>query len=349
MVVWKDKAYLFIGSLYDHAFDLKTEKWFMPYSSVGPLIAFCTVLLGDKMYVFGGEDHGRPLGTDQTSLWLSISSTNSWEHLSGTIEGVPTVEEPKVRTLPSMWAAPNERKIYVMYGSANRTIAAVKHAAAGNIDYAYDEFWSYDVASKKWERERLRGNYPSPRTEAASAYCNSVGATVIYDGYHDSMQTTVETHCDMKKGNSGFTFFGDTFLFDTKTRNWRHVLVRGFPSYRSMSTLVSDPDTGKIYYYLFGDFIPSKALLGRLKIDTEGEWTSEDLLRDLRSEKMGPWMRCFSCRKCGITWQQCAGSCGRKVLLLFGGLSKAGWKEHKDKFRCTKIQALMTSTIKIFN
>lgn len=293
-------------------------------------------------------------------------TTNSWEHLSGTIEGVPTVTEPNLRILPCMWAAPNERKIYIMYGSANRTLAAVHHASGGaDIDYPYDDFWSYDVDSKKWERERLRGNFPSPRTEATSSQCDSVGGALVYGGYHGCMRT-METKWALQERHYSFSYFGDTFLFDSKTRNWKHVLVKGFPSYRAMSTVVCDPETGKIYLfggmsvfyypitalyahfspgYTNSDFVPSNALnlrvyydVWQLKINTEGgHWNEDDLKRDLRSEKMGPWMRCFACGKCGITWQKCAGSCGGKTYFCSENCQKAGWKEHKAKFSCSKV------------
>lgn len=73
MRVWRDKAYLFIGTQSLHVFDLVTEKWSIlkttiprgkmwPYSLVGPLIAFASALFEDKFYVFGGDDGGDPLG-----------------------------------------------------------------------------------------------------------------------------------------------------------------------------------------------------------------------------------------------------------------------------------------------
>lgn len=98
-----------------------------------------------------------------------------------------------VRILPCMWPAPNERKIYVMYGSADRLLA-VKHAPGGA-----------DIDSKKWGRERLRGNHPKLK-QPARGYEN-----VLWVPSCGPMNTT-KSKCNMQKGSHTFTFFGDTFL-----------------------------------------------------------------------------------------------------------------------------------------
>jgi len=61
---------------------------------------------------------------------------------------------------------------------------------------------------------------------------------------------TIESDPDMFKTIFGYAFLGDTFIFNPTTGIWQHVLVKGFPSYRAMSSIACDPDTGKVY--LFG-------------------------------------------------------------------------------------------------
>ncbi|KAE9402519.1 galactose oxidase [Gymnopus androsaceus JB14] len=362
--VWRDKAYLFVGTQSLHVFDLVTERWSIlkttlprgkvwPYYSSGTVKGFASTLFEGKFYVFGGEDGGNPLG--QNIFMVLDLTANKWEHLSGSSENIPKTFEPNLRAVPCMWTAPNQRKIFIMYGSANRTQARYDNAAgAGEIDYTYDDFWSYHVDDKKWERERLRGSYPSPRTEAASAFSDGTGRAVVYGGYHGSMKTLdSETPWGSpgeidRSGCFEFAVFGDTFVYNPESRIWQHVLVRGFPSYRAMATIACDPDTGKVYLfggYTNSDFVPSKSIVGRvhndvwmLKIDLPGgNWNAEDIQRDRRNEKMGPWMRCFTCGNCGITWQKCGGSCGGKYYFCSKECQKAGRDEHKEKQGCRKL------------
>ncbi|KAF9065817.1 hypothetical protein BDP27DRAFT_1269124 [Rhodocollybia butyracea] len=357
MQVWNDKTYLFVGTRTLHVFDLVSEEWFFltttlrrgmqwPYSLEGNLQSFNTAVLDDKLYVFGGEDGENPLG--QNILVVLDLSTNEWEHLSGTSDHRSQSFEPNLRSLCCMWAVPHQRKIYILYGNANRIKARYESAPGGaDNDYTYDDFWSYHVDNRKWERERLRGNYPSPRTEAASVFSNASGKAVVYGGYHGSLPT-VENAPGHPNQKFKFSFFGDTFVYNPDTNIWKHVLVRGFPSYRAMSTFASDPDTGKIYLsggYSDSDFVPSKNIgirvyhdVWTLKLDLPGgHWNPQDLTRDLRAEKMGPWMRCFTCGNCGITWQKCAGACGGKYFFCSKECQISGWKEHKEKHGCRKL------------
>ncbi|KAK7446264.1 hypothetical protein VKT23_014469 [Stygiomarasmius scandens] len=356
MRVWQDKVHLFSGRLQVQVFDLVTEKWSIlntslprnkswPYPSSG-LEAFNTALLDDTLYVFGGQDSNDALGNN---LFMALHlPTAKWDHISGTPTMIPKKDQPECRTLPAMWAVPEQRKIYVMYGSALRT-----HARFGNrphgaeIDHTWDDQWSFHVDERKWKRERMRGNYPSPRTEHASVFSTAMNRTIIYGGYH-SNHGFKENDPDMFQGVFGYAYFGDAFLWNPDTGIWQHILVKGFPSYRSMSSLTCDPETGKLYMFggfCNGDFIPTKNMMGRfysdvwqLKIDTPGgHWDPKDLERDIRAEKMGPWLRCFTCGNCGITFQKCAGTCGGKYYFCSKDCQRAGWKEHKSKHGCRKI------------
>ncbi|KAF9062178.1 hypothetical protein BDP27DRAFT_1484114 [Rhodocollybia butyracea] len=340
MRVWEDKAYLFVGTLTLCVFDLVTEQWSLlrttiqrgqpwPYSPIGPLGSYSTTVLDHKLYVFSGEDG--------QNIFMALDLlTNKWEHLSGTSDHHPNL------------SSPISRKIYIMYGCANRTQAALnQEPGGGENDYTYDDFWSYHVDNKKWTRERLRGSYPSSRTETACAFSDAMGRAVVYGGYHGSM-SMIEMSLDNTRRLHTYAYFGDTFVYNPDTNIWQHVLVRGFPSYRATATLVSDPDTGKLYLYggyNNSDYVPANHVSGRayndvwtLKLDLPGgHWNPEDLSRDLRAEKMGPWMRCFTCGNCGVTWQKCAGACGGKYYFCSKDCHRAGWKEHKEKHGCRKL------------
>ncbi|KAJ3813993.1 hypothetical protein F5876DRAFT_86746 [Lentinula aff. lateritia] len=229
-------------------------------------------------------------------------STNKWEHLSGSSEHVPIISTQP--PFPTMHVGCSK-------ASANWTQVRYKQAAgAAECDYTYDDFWSWPANGKKWDCEQMGGGYPSPRTEAAS----------------DTMYE--------------FAFYGDTFIYDPEANLWQHVPVRGFPSYRAMSTIVSDPDTGKIY--LFGgytnlDFVPAKNFslqafndILTLKLDLPGgHWNPDDLTRDVRAGKTGPRMR--------VALPAYAGACGGKYFFGSKDCQRRGWKEHNEKYGCRKL------------
>ncbi|EAU80938.2 hypothetical protein CC1G_03114 [Coprinopsis cinerea okayama7 len=129
---------------------------------------------------------------------------------------------------------------------------------------------------------------------------------------------------------------------------WRHVLTRGFPTYRCQPALHSDPDTGKVYLYggfTTSDFIPTRKAfatrsfgdLWQLRIDIEGgDFSQVDLEDEARTARAGPWLRCFTCGNAG-RWKKCSGQC--KGLAGFCGVEcqKEGWKEHKRIHKCRKV------------
>jgi len=107
--------------------------------------------------------------------------TAKWEHISGYFNVTPEHDNPEVRTLPCMWAIPEQRKIYMMYGSAQRVQARIHNKPHGaKIDHTWSDLWSFHVDQKKWTRERMRGNYPCPRTEAASDFCSGMNRAIVF-------------------------------------------------------------------------------------------------------------------------------------------------------------------------
>lgn len=261
--VWNDTVYLFTGhDDFILTYDLvkgrwrktgtkfqarKGQKW--PYRKEF-VDQCCAVVLEDKLYVFGGDDNNVSLGTN--ILTVLDLKTNIWEHVSGTSENEPRAFEPNLRRQAQAWAVPEQRRFYVLFGNAGRLNAMIAHKKWGfQNDYTYDDMWSYDIVESKWRRERLRGNHPSPRTEASAIYNPTLKRAIVYGGYNSSTATAVDAQTVYS-----YSFYGDTFIFDPETKLWKHVLTRGFPSYRAMAQFAIDPRTGKTYLY-GGEYFPS--------------------------------------------------------------------------------------------
>lgn len=138
----------------------------------------------------------------------------------------------------------------------------------------------------------------------------------MYGGYNPELPTLFQPMnlC------FGFTYYADTYILDHSTPKsvWKHVLTQGFPTYRAQSSLLTDPDTGRMY--LFGgytntDLVPSGnhartrsfGDLWELRIDVPGGHFEEvDLDDEERNARMGPWQKCFTCGNVG-PWKKCGG------------------------------------------
>lgn len=254
--VWDDRAWLFTGSKKVWVFDLHKEIWTTvitdlrdtkwPYAK-DYLSDHCVTTFDGKLYVFGGEDLNAIIGTN---LFMVLDlRTLKWTYLGGTSDMVPNGRYPGPRRLASMWVVPEQKRLYLLYGSASRQAAMISGKQYGSQnDYTYDDMWSYDLADPsagQWTRERFRCNFPSPRTEMASIYNPTLGRTIVYGGYAAFLPASTED------GNHyAFAFFGETYAMNPATKIWQQAVVRGFPSYRAQSQFFVDDTTGKTY--LFG-------------------------------------------------------------------------------------------------
>lgn len=262
--IWKEKAYCFVGKLKIAVFDLVSEQWVVvqttmprgrpwPYDSNGNRVAsFATTIMDGVLYVFGGKDGNCLLGNN---IFMALDlETMRWTHISGTSKHVMPKFEPELRTDPAMWAVPSQSKVYILYGAALRSAAGLNNAPHGSQnDYTHTDFWSYDVAEKRWAREKLRGSHAAWRTEMAHAFAPALGRVVVFGGYNGSLMTINDQTRSLPSGEPEslfqFCYFGDTVLFDPQTRLWQHVLVKGFPSYRAFASVACDPADGKIYVF----------------------------------------------------------------------------------------------------
>jgi hypothetical protein len=222
------------------------------------------------------------------------------------------------------------------------------YGAAIGDDFNYDDAWSWNIPKGEWRREKLGGNPPCPRQEMAYTYNPKLDKAIVFGGYSPTLPTlwSDESHLD------SYNYFGDTFIsYPTASESplkWKHVLTRGFPTYRARSQLISDPETGKIY--LFGgytgrflipsgpnDVIGTFSDLWQLCIDEPGGFfEGVDYEDESRTAKPGPWQRCFACGSVGPFAKKCGGTCKGRAYFCDEECLAQAWKEHRRTHGCRK-------------
>jgi hypothetical protein len=187
MVVHPDsKAYLFTGRPQVDFFDLTTRKWGhiittykrddgrpgagrWPYAG-DRLTNYAMQCVDGRLYVFGGTHADSALGCN---LFLELDlQTREWRKLSGSaVPEKADYSSPGPRCHPTSWVGKDTNKIFIMYGDADRSAALISSEQHGSMhSYAYDDLWSYDIKNAKWNREKLSGNLPCPRSEMSCTY-----------------------------------------------------------------------------------------------------------------------------------------------------------------------------------
>ena len=134
-------------------------------------------------------------------------------------------------------------------GWVNMTPSVAPSPRAGHVmvyDKAHDEFltfggdrdgtflsdtWTYDAASNLWT-DRTHGIPPPPRGYYSLAIDPARGKVVMFGGY-DSLGP-----------------LGDTWVYDTSTRNWTDMTTSPAPSARHGAAMACDPVSG--IFFLFG-------------------------------------------------------------------------------------------------
>ncbi|TCD66271.1 hypothetical protein EIP91_001600 [Steccherinum ochraceum] len=345
MRIWNGKAYLFCGMQKIWVFDCATEKWSSlatklqgswPYPQ-NELFAYTSTILEGKLYVFGGDDSVTRLGTD---IFMELDlETLHWRHISGSSGLSPHRSRPGLRVFTQLFAVPEQRKLYLCFGDANRSQAErCGHPAGHHTDYPYDDLWSYSLEAQAWKRERLRGNFPCLRAEHSAVYNPHLKRAIVHGGYNADMSSATRFT---------FSFYSDAYVFNPENGIWQQVITRGFPTYRAQSALVVDPDTGITYLYggwTNSDYYPSKVILNRtfddlwqLKLDTDGGYFEEEEYDiDTRSVAHGPWNQCFSCKKLDVSLKKCMGTCEGLVFFCSKTCQEKGWTEHKEAHGCRK-------------
>ncbi|KAI0823483.1 hypothetical protein BC628DRAFT_1324930 [Trametes gibbosa] len=358
MAVHDGRAYLFRGSSVVDYLDIERERWgsiqtrfvnakgerlTWPYTR--GVTDYVVHIVDGKLYVFGGK-YQRPVGCNYFAV-LDIA-TKTWRHLSGIHDSAPlkpNYDEPGVRKNLASWVDESAKKIYIMYGMADRQGAAMFESDLGSSEgFVYDDYWSWDIAKGKWQRERVIGNFPCPRAEMSCCYNPSTKQTIMFGGYSPALPYIVES-----SGMSfGFNYFSDTFVLDRSASGaprWKQVITGNFPTYRAQGQLITDPASGRMY--LFGgytntDWVPtgnhdltrSYGDVWQLRLDVSGGLFDEvDWEDERRGAQLGPWMACYSCGSVGV-WKKCGGTCDRRVFFCTPKCQKNGWAEHRDKHGC---------------
>ncbi|KAJ7032600.1 hypothetical protein C8F04DRAFT_1107341 [Mycena alexandri] len=377
MLVHNDTAILFTGGPTVDVLDLVTETWTSFRTTYTPTAADIQAGVKDgwpyprelcndatiqiahnKMYVFGG-DHGTTSVVCNLFMELDLT-TRKWRRLTGYVRAPQHGDYscPGPRKSVSGWVSTDKKRIFLLFGQADRQGASLKNEAHGaESAFGYEDMWSWGIAEERWRRERMSGNPPCARTEMACTYNDKLQKTIVFGGYMPTLPTIV-----LEQGMQfDFSYFADTFVYDTtlKTPTFpndsptlaapkgKQVLTQGFPTYRCQAQLASDPKTGRTY--MFGGFtnnqyIPTRSKLfsrsfgdlWELRIDEVGGHFDEvNVEEEMRSAKAGPWQWCFSCAAAG-PWRKCGGSCKGRVFLCGEACLKEGWKEHKTMHACKK-------------
>jgi hypothetical protein len=131
-----------------------------------------------------------------------------------------------------------------------------------------------------------------------------------------------------------YSYYADTFLLDgdpgpasaRTSASWKHVLTRGFPTYRAQALLITDPATGRTF--LFGGYINAEYVSSRTEEDSRsfsdlwelrvnvpgGHFEAVDVEDEARTARLGPWQRCFACGSAG-PWKKCGGKFSFEVFV----------------------------------
>ncbi|RDB16271.1 hypothetical protein Hypma_003064 [Hypsizygus marmoreus] len=370
------RAYLFTGRPTVDYFDLNTKTWGSmvttfkrkdPQDAKGgikpgtwpypkdQLTDSTQQLVGGKLYVFGGTHGTTSIGCN---LFMVLDlKTAHWTRLSGSV--MPgkhgDYASPGPRKTPSSWVDKDRDRIFLIFGECDRMGARLSGELHGaDCGYAYDDFWSWSIAAGRWQRERMDGNAPCPRSEVAYVYNPVLEKAIVWGGYNPDLPTYFYDH----GANFGFSYYADTFIYDSsasvsssssndRTAPWRQVLTHGFPTYRAQAQLIVDPDTGKTYLYggfANNDYVPSRKTsisrsfgdLWQLRINIPGGcFEGVNLEEETRTAQAGPWQRCFTCGSAG-PWKKCGGTCRGKAFFCDADCLKEGWKEHKEMHACRK-------------
>lgn len=186
------KAYLFTGRQAVDFFDLTTNQWGVvstkfvhaggtdiragiptaawPYPGSN-LTDSTQQIVGEQLFVFGGT-HGRTNIGCNLFMVLNLR-THEWRRLTGTVMAHKDADIacPGPRKTPNSWVDNTEKKFYLLGGECDRMGAVLKgELHGGDHGYAFDDFWSWDIASEKWTRQRMVGNVPAPRSETACVF-----------------------------------------------------------------------------------------------------------------------------------------------------------------------------------
>ncbi|KAJ7024546.1 hypothetical protein C8F04DRAFT_1131316 [Mycena alexandri] len=352
MVVHNHSAYFFTGRREVDVFDLRAQVWSSFWTSFpgtapwpyldNKIVDASMQSIDGKIYVFGGWHWRSQVGC--TLLMELDIATRTWTHLGGTAEPkVASYAGPGPRRHAVSWVGKDKNTLFIMYGDADRAAALMgreRHGAAQS--FAHEDLWEWDIAAREWNQQRLVGNIPSPRTELACVYNSVLDKVITFGGYAPTALSNLSPDAEYVYR---FSYYADTFMLGTDTgetkAGWKHVLTRGFPTYRAQPCLAVDPGTGRTFLfggYVSAEYVPARTAdisgrsfsdLWELRLDIPGgHFDDVDVEDEARTARVGPWQRCFAC---GST-----GACNGQAFFCDAQCLRDGWKEHKLKHKCRK-------------
>ncbi|KAJ7679551.1 hypothetical protein DFH06DRAFT_1465584 [Mycena polygramma] len=326
MVVHGDSAYLFTGRRELDVFNLRTQSWgslktSFPGSQAWPypedkIVDYAMYCVRGKIYIFGGAHALAKIGC--TLLMELDIASRTWTRLHGTAQPTASFAGPGPRRLACSWVGKDQNTLFVMHGVADRQAAQLAGQPHGAMNsQALDDLWVWDIAAWSWSRRRLVGNVPAPRSEMACTYNAVLDKVITFGGY----TPTCPSHFE-KNVAYVFSYYGDTFMYgadassseatsptNINAPSWKHVLTRGFPTYRAQAHLVADPDTGRTFLfggYVNSEYVPSRSGTGthaahearifgdlwELRLDVPGgHFADVDVEEEARTARVGPWQR----------------------------------------------------------
>jgi hypothetical protein len=174
-------------------------------------------------------------------------------------------------------------------------------------------------------REYLRASYLSQ--ELNSRQNAALDKVIVFGGYAPCVTSHFPESMDTMYP---FSYYADTFMLGSDSgpesssaststpATWKHVLTRGFPTYRAQAHLVADSTTGRTFLfggYVNAEYVPSRSEeesrsfcdLWELRINVPGgHFEAVDVEDEARTARLGPWQRCFTCGSAG-PWKKCGG------------------------------------------
>ncbi|KAJ7218173.1 hypothetical protein C8J57DRAFT_1395242 [Mycena rebaudengoi] len=362
MAVDGDCAYLFTGRLDVDVFNLRTHTWSSICTSIDGepwpypfdnIVEYSMQCVDGTIYIFGGSHEGSPIGC--TLLMALDVAARRWTRLGGSAYvQVASYAGPGPRRRACSWVGKDQNTIFILYGEANRQgaqLAGMPHGAT--TSFAHEDLWGWDIKYRTWTQRRLLGNTPSPRMEMACTYNPVLDRVITFGGYAPSIPSLAPNILGHLAPGFGFSYYGDTFILGSDSAvpaaapAWKHVLTRGFPTYRAQAHLAADPRTGRMFLfggYVNSAYVPSRSEhtsrafgdLWELRLDVRGGgFAAVDVEDEARTARVGPWQRCFACGSVG-PWKKCGGACNGQAFFCDSRCLRDGWREHKVKHKCRK-------------
>jgi len=187
-------AFFFEGSLDLQVFNLEKSRWFKLSTTFQPdqcmkywfpnsrLRKFAIQCVNGRIYVFGGKNMESLLGCD---LLLELDLvTRQWRRISGSYPSPKaSFAGPGPRVGACSWVNPDKSKIFIMNGHADLLQAGAMGQYVPSENHMYDDIWSWDLAEKRWTKEKSHGNRPAPRSEMAAIYVRIAIFAVSHSDY----------------------------------------------------------------------------------------------------------------------------------------------------------------------